>query len=208
MQMEYEIRDGYFLTGRCDLYDPETATIEDYKTATVWKITNGDFDEWRLQGLMYAWLARKTGKYVERIRFHAMLKDWSASGKTYSGPGYPEHPIYTYEKQVTPTDMKEIEEYIRTRFDEIIKYENASFYPLCTNAERWNEGDKFAVMKEGRKSALKLFDGPDEANTYRLGAGPGAYVEKRIGEDKKCLHYCDACRFCDYFKSKYGGLKK
>ena len=33
--LKEEIIDGYFLTGKCDLYNEETFSLEDYKTANV-----------------------------------------------------------------------------------------------------------------------------------------------------------------------------
>jgi len=58
-RLEVEIQDGYYLTGKFDLFNPETATIEDYKSSTVWKIIFGDFEDWKKQGLMYAWQKKR-----------------------------------------------------------------------------------------------------------------------------------------------------
>ena len=47
--------DGITITGRMDLYDLATNVIDDYKTASVWKIIKGDFEDWKRQGHGYAW---------------------------------------------------------------------------------------------------------------------------------------------------------
>ena len=138
-RMNYEIRDGYMLSGQFDLYNKETATIEDYKTCKVWTINNDDFSSWKKQGLMYAWLARKHGLIVEHLRFHAIIKDWSAGNLKYK-KNYPPHPIWTWEHHITTADILDIEVWIRKRFDEIIFYENQSELPMCSEEERW--GDK------------------------------------------------------------------
>lgn len=39
---------GYILSGQFDLYNAETQTITDYKTASVWKIILKNHDDWRL----------------------------------------------------------------------------------------------------------------------------------------------------------------
>ena len=68
---------GWKVTGRVDRYDMENETIEDWKTASVWKIIKRDFTEWHLQGLIYAWLMKQNGLNVRHIRFIAFLKDHS-----------------------------------------------------------------------------------------------------------------------------------
>ena len=67
------------VTGRVDSYDPETKTLHDFKTASVWKVQFEDFEDWRKQGLIYAWLMGKCGAEVKRCEFIALLKDHSKS---------------------------------------------------------------------------------------------------------------------------------
>lgn len=201
LKLEYEIRDGYYLTGICDLYNEETFTVEDYKTCSVNKVLKNDFDDWKKQGLMYVWLLRKRGKYVSKLRFHALMKDWSARDNRFKGEKfYPDHPIWTWEFEITETDMQFIESFIYSKFEEIIKYESSDDLPLCSMEERWNDGDKYAIKKVGAKRALKVFDTLTEA---QLNAS-GLKIETRKGEDKKCIDYCRCCKFCDYWRNKYG----
>ena len=61
--------------------------------------------------------------------------------------------------------------------------------------------DKYAVMRKGRKTALRVLDSQEEAEAYRAEKG-GDYIEERKGEDKKCIDYCLCCRKCDYWKQK------
>ena len=65
------------ITGKVDRYNMATETIEDWKTASVWKVIYKDFQDWRTQGLIYAWLLRESGLNVRHIRFVALLKDFS-----------------------------------------------------------------------------------------------------------------------------------
>ena len=44
--------DGWKVTGKVDRYNMATETIEDWKTASVWKVIKRDFDDWRKQGLI------------------------------------------------------------------------------------------------------------------------------------------------------------
>lgn len=195
ISMEQEIINGYVLSGKIDLYNEVDYSIEDYKTCSVWKIINQDFDDWKKQGLMYAYLyGYLYGKYVDKLRFHAILKDWTANEKRKRGSEYPEHSIWTWEHKVTTDDLIEIERFIRSKFEELIRDD----LPLCTDAERWNAGKKYAVMKKGRTVALRVLDTMEEAESY-----PGGdYIEERPGEDKRCRDYCNVNKFCSYWKGK------
>jgi hypothetical protein len=195
IRLEEEIIDGYFLTGQFDLYNKKDHAIEDYKTGTVWKIKKGDFEDWRKQGLQYAWLCRKNNIVVEQLKFHVLIKDWSKLKAKYDST-YPQHPIWTWQYKISSRDMLEIEDFIFTKFKELIYFEGKEFIPHCTDRERWSKGSKFAVMKNGKKRALKIFDTRKNA----IANNTGDYIEERKGEDVKCDNYCLANKYCDYYK--------
>ena len=71
--------------------------------------------------------------------------------------------------------------------------------PACTPEERWAKPDKWAVMKHGRKSAVKVFDSEEEANAN---IGLGDYIEYRQGVDTKCEDYCMVNQFCPYWQKR------
>jgi hypothetical protein len=196
LKMKYEIRDGYYLTGQCDLYNVNQYTIEDYKTASVWKIVNSDFEDWRKQGLMYAWLGVKNGYIVNEVKFYALLKDWSVSKARYD-KNYPQQAIFTYSFKVDTAALREIEDWVRLKFEDLIINEDTldSELPVCTEKERWTTPTKWAKMKEGRKRAVKLYDKKVEVEEPY-------YIEERKGEDKKCESYCLVNGKCSYWKEK------
>lgn len=195
-----EVMDGYYLTGQIDLYNKDEFAIEDYKTASVWKVIHQDFDDWHKQGMMYAWLLMRNNVHVEKVRFHALLKDWSPTKARYTSD-YPDSAIYTYEFDVTTLELRDIIKWVYGRFTELIANEKATDeeLPLCTLEERWGTKDKYAVMKNGRKRAVKLYDRKEEAEKDKR----GDYIEVRKGEDKRCMSYCDVCEFCGYWKERY-----
>ena len=204
--LKEEIRDGYFLTGKCDLYDEVNFALVDYKTANVWKIKFSDFDDWRRQGLIYAWLLIKKGHYVERIRFHALLKDWTAREKRLAdmkGDFYPESQVYTYELKITSADLIEIEKFIRNKFDELIEAEKLNDDDLldCGKKDTWYTGDKFAVYGSNKNKAMRVFDTYEEANDYLNNKG-GVEIVARKGEYRRCQDYCECCKFCKYYKER------
>jgi len=189
------------VTGRVDSYDPETKILHDFKTASCYKVIYNDFDDWKKQGLIYAWLMKKCGVEVKACEFIALLKDHSKS-KAKVDSSYPQLPTYIYRFDVTAKDLEEIETFI---FDKVKQFEEAekladAELPPCTKEERWATEDKWAIMKAGRKTALKVCSSEEEAKSLMDQMG-GTSIEYRAGESKKCSDYCACCEFCPFYKS-------
>ena len=196
-----KIRIGnYILSGKFDLYNAETKTITDYKTCSIWKVVNGDYEDWRRQLLIYAYMLQSIGFPVEKAEIIALMKDHSKS-QAKRKSDYPEQPVRKITFTFTEKDFAEIESWLHQRFEEITKAEKLpdDELPLCTPEERFNSGDKFAVMRKGRKTALRVLDSYEKAEEWMEYNG-GDYIEVRKGEDKKCQDYCSACEFCNYYK--------
>lgn len=193
---------GYYLSGIFDLFSPEEKLVTDYKTCSVWKVTYGNYDDWKKQLLMYAWQLKHIGFEVKQGQIIAIMRDWQKS-KAKFDKSYPQHQAVKIVFNFTKKDFEEIEDWIFERFQEIISCEELSDdkLPLCTAEERFNSGDKYAVMKKGRKRALRVFDMENDAKKFM--EIDGDYIEKRQGEDKKCLEYCSVAPFCSYYKEKY-----
>lgn len=197
-----ELENGYTVSGIIDLYDTKTKTVVDYKTASVWKVKFNDFEDWKKQGLAYAWLLRKNGFECEKIEFYAILKDHSKR-EAKLNPDYPQLPVFKKEFAITSEELDKIDKYINEKINELAKYEEMADdeLPICTEEERWYSGDKFAVMKNGRKTALRVLDSKDEAEKWKTDNG-GDYIVERKGENKKCNEYCLCCQKCDFYKKE------
>ena len=190
----------YILSGQFDLYNAETKTITDYKTCSVWKVIYGEYEDWRKQLLIYSYILQSIGFPVEKAEIIALMKDHSKSQAKIKAD-YPKQPVQKITFTFTEKDFAEIESWLHQRFEEIAKAEKLpdDKLPLCTPEERFNSGDKFAVMKKGRKTALRVLDSYEKAEEWMEYNG-GDYIEVRKGEDKKCQDYCSACEFCNYYK--------
>lgn len=190
----------YVLSGQFDLYNDTTKTVTDYKTASVWKIIFGDFEDWRRQLLIYCYMLRKIGFDAQGGEIVAFLKDHSKRDAKIK-PDYPQFPVKKVSFAFSDDDFIECEQWLSDRFALISRAENLpdDELPLCTPEERFNSGDKYAVMKKGRKTALRVIDSLEEAERWKSEHG-GDEIQKRPGEDKKCLDYCSACQFCSHYK--------
>ena len=189
------------VTGRVDLYDLENETVYDWKTASTWKVQFNDFSDWDKQGLIYAWLMKQNGLNVKEIKFVALLKDHSKS-KARKDFEYPQKPVVVHTVKATDEALAEIESFIKNKVQELEKAEKIADSELtpCTNEERWATEDKWAVMKNGRKTALKVCSSKKEAQEYIANNG-GDTIEFRAGESKKCADYCICKDFCPFYKS-------
>lgn len=200
-KMVVEMPDGYELSGIFDLYDDATGTVTDYKTASVWKIKFGEFEDWRKQTLIYCWMLRTMGFDAKRGQIVALLKDHS---KTKAKVGeHPPLPVFQIGWDFREADFREVEQFLLAKFAQIADAEQLpdDELPMCTEEERWTRGEKYAVKKRGTKRAKKLFEAweKDLAYDYAMGCGSDFVVEHRPGVDGKCADYCSAAPFCSHY---------
>lgn len=193
----------YILSGQFDLYCTKEKKITDYKTASVWKIVYSDYEDWRKQLLIYAWLVRKIGFEVKCAEVVALLKDHSKAKAKFDS-NYPQLPVKKIRFDFTEKDFVEIEQWLNNKFQEIQLAEQLpdNELPLCTPSERFNNGGKWAVMNGNNKRAVRVLDSQEEAERYMETTGKGTHVEHRPGEDKKCQDYCSVSEFCSYWQEK------
>ena len=195
-----------FVTGQVDSYDMEHATIFDWKTASVWKVQFADFSDWYKQGMTYAWLLKQSGLEVRHCVFIALLKDHSKT-KAKTDASYPQSPVFKYEFDVTDEELQQTEARIIAKVAEIesaYKLDDDAIEP-CSAEERWADGEKWAVMKNGRKTAIKLFDNSADADAMAGEMGNAYYVEHRPAISRKCGDYCNSKDFCNFYKAMNKG---
>lgn len=201
IDMSYKV-EGITVTGRIDNYNMKDGIVCDYKTASVYKIKAENFEDWYLQGMIYAWLLRKNNLPVNKCRFIAMLKDHSKTEALRSHE-YPQKPVFLYQFDVTEEALEDIETFILQKIKAYNFYKNRADddIPECTEHERWAKNPTFAVMKKGRKTAVKLFKEAVEATKYAEKCGENHYIEFRPGESVRCQSYCLCSTYCNYCKA-------
>ena len=204
--LEHTFDNGYTLSGIVDHIDDEYC--DDYKTTSVWTVIYGSNNEkWKKQLQMGAYLHYKEhGDWKSKGRIIAILKDWNKR-ETLNKEDYPKLPVVVINFDLgTP---EEVEEMILKRFDEIIELEKLADndLPMCSMEERFNNRDKYVVIKKGAKRATKVHDTKEEAENHLNNlekSYPGQYeIQLRLGEDKKCLHYCSCNKMCPYYLINY-----
>ena len=169
--------------------------ITDYKLTSAYVLTHPR-PEWDAQLNVYAELLRQQGFKVSSVRIVAILRDWSKLEATRD-LSYPQTQVATvYIPLWTPAaTFSYIHERVRMHQQARVEL------PDCTPEERWQKPDVYALMKEGRKSAVKLYDQERFANDAFWLAGKGHSVVKRPGQATRCLHYCIASPVCSFAQS-------
>lgn len=200
--------DDYKLSGIFDLYDAKEKKVTDYKTGSIWKVQFDDFEDYRKQLLMYAYMLRSIGFECDKGEIVMMLKDHSKSKATFDA-NYPQYPVVVKSFNFSDENFKEIDLFIKNKFNEIRALESVRDEDLtpCTPEERWHRGDSYAVMKEGRKTAVKVCTSQEEANNYitNNNLDKKHYVEFRQGKDSKCDEYCNVTKWCPFYQKKVNG---
>lgn len=195
---------GVKVSAQIDLYEPDTGTLSQWKETSAWTLVFKDrLPGWERQLAVETEMMDRHGYEVRAVQVVARLRDWSKNDALRS-QDYPKTPIV-----VVPLRLWSSEEriaYIEARVA-LNKAADAGNVPPCTDAERWAKPAKYAVMKQGRKSALKLFDDWDDANTM-LPVLKGDYVMTRPGDYARCSGgYCRAASVCEQWATDRAAME-
>ena len=185
------------ISGMFDAYDWDTKTLSDYKYCSVWEFINGVKVDRVRQLNVLAYLAHHNGYEVEKITAEAFFRDWSPS-QAKKGGNYPALKVASFELPLWP--YEEQKRYVEDRVELHMMTQNGHPYE-CTEEERWAKPDVWAVMKQGRKSAVKLHEIEEEAHNHvtKLGTA-NHYIQHRPGENTRCENYCNVREFCSQYK--------
>ena len=198
--MKVDIPDGYELSGITDLYDADAGTVTDWKTCSVWKAQFGDYSDWQRQTLLYCWMLRQQGIPAHRGEVVAIMRDHSMRKARFE-PDYPKHPVLLVGWEFADEDMEAAGWYVDDWFAEVREQEALPDEKLvpCSDEQVWHKPDTWAVMRDGRKRAIRVFEDEEEAvgllNRLKE-QDKGHHIEFRKGEDTRCMSYCPVARWC------------
>jgi hypothetical protein len=181
---------GWKISGQYDLY--EDGIIYDYKFASVWSVKGEPKKEWVQQLNLLRFLADANGMFVSGLRIIALLRDHSMT-QAQRDRGYPQLPIAAVD--IPMWDLDEAERFL---YERVVAHQEANPEP-CSDEERWKSPSTFAVRKEGRKKAVKLYDLQADAEQHAAEAGKGHFVEVRPGNYRRCAEFCNVSHGCPVY---------
>lgn len=181
------------VSGQVDFFI--NSEITDFKFVTVYKFKDGRVDDdYTKQLNMYAALARLNGRQVNKLTLVGLLRDWRPM-EAMGDSRYPQ-------SQIISVDVPLWDEFKAFNFlkERIALHENAKAeLPECTPEERWAKPDRWAVMRTGRSTALRVFESESEAKAL-ASVTKDSYLEFRPGENIRCERYCSASPWCEQHK--------
>jgi len=198
------------VSGQIDHYSTETETLSDWKVTSVYKVKRSLQEpphEWVKQLNMQAQLMRHAGIYPMALQIVAICRDWQ-KGAALREKDYPARAV-TIPIPLWPES--DVHEYIeeRARLHYSVMFRNADV--PCTDEERWKREDQFAVMRKGKKRALRLLDSKEEVKQYlidndlatvqdnRYVINDDITIETRPGAYVRCAEYCPVSTVCPQY---------
>lgn len=194
----------FVISGQVDIYDKETKTLWDAKRSKIFKYIKGDFFDYEFQLNAGRWLMKENYEEPEELKIGFFPKDHDRNKAKWEQ----DYPNVAF----TPIDIpkwhdEDVEAFIRKAVKEKMDALNGH-KRLCTPEERWQRPSSYAVMRPGRKSAVRVLQSQQEAEEYIQGltkASGDEYIEYRPGEDIRCTSFCPVSQHCWYFQENYGG---
>jgi hypothetical protein len=193
---------GDVVSGAVDLvqFTPAGSVIYDYKECSVWEVLKGIKPEKVAQLNLLAELWRRNGyPNIGGLKLWLRFRDWSPTEKLRIS-NYPPRAMTV---DVPIWSQEDATAYLRAR---VLLHQAARSLPddrisICTPEERWQDPPEWAVMKEGRKSAVRVLPSKTEAETMLAEKGAGHYIQERPSEPRRCIAYCTSAPVCRYAKS-------
>lgn len=197
------------ISGQVDSY--HDGIITDYKVTSAWTLVYGSrIHEWTEQLNSYSFLFQQAEYEVKELRICAILRDWDKNKAKFDS-NYPQTPIVIIPIELWSFDRAE--RFILNRVRQHIQAEGLvdDQLPECSESDMWCQPIKYAVMKEGGKRALRVFDTKDEAYSY-IGMQPVKdaklmSVVVRQGKRTRCEEYCAVNGFCSQYQEYLRSLE-
>ena len=189
---------GWSVSGQFDLIVGKK--MYDYKVTSVYSYSTPK-DEWeqqlnllRLLASLHAASTNDDRYRVEQLSIIAIYRDFMSRRVSADYP-----PAEIVEVPIKVWDNKTAVEFLVDR----VKAHQDPDPPPCTDEERWATKEVFALMKKGRKSAIKLYEIKDEADDACV--NKDQYVEHRPRSYRRCESFCSVSYGCPHYNSNPDG---
>lgn len=194
-----KVAGSWTISGAIDVqrFRDDGVDILDYKVVKAYSVMNEKV-EWEQQLNCYAWLVAQNKELpIHSLAIVAIVRDWSAREAQRSAD-YPQAPVvvlpvrrWTFVQQTDYVSAR-----LRLHEEAYAAVHLGGDAPQCAPEEMWEKPTSWALMKEGRKSAVKVYwDGPPDLPDEKH------YVEVREGERTRCKSYCPVSKFCSQYQN-------
>lgn len=172
--------------------------------------------EWAAQLNIQAEILRRACGYnIRELQIGAFLRDWQPT-KAMKDELYPQQEIITIPQPMASSAY--VERYVLERCmlhaaaKKNVLLDGDDSVAECSHEERWQDPTTYALMKPGRKTALKRFDNPEDARVMAsdlVGRGQGGekdyWIEERPSIARRCAGvgsktYCPVRQWCHHWR--------
>lgn len=190
---------GVRVGGQIDLFEQTPQILSDFKVTSVWAVLNGLKPEHEQQLNLNAYLMSKNGVKVKKLQITNFLRDWSKhKAKEH---GYPSCQVVVQTYPLWSKDKAKLWVEDRVKLYLHCKTLSDNELPPCTSEETWEKATTYRVVKEGRKSAIRVLDSQKKADEYieKRKLDKKHSVEVRKGERIRCSDYCSVSAYCSAY---------
>ena len=191
--------DGWTISGQIDLL--ENHSLDDFKVTSVWAVKDAlahGKPEWEAQLNVLKWLydgqpSVEDDDSIDELRIIAICRDWRRN----EALRYDDYPKQSEVISVPMWTDAERQAFVEKKVSEHKAAREGNSRP-CTDTERWRRDTKYAIMKKGRKSAVRVLDSMSDAEKYIETENPKGEItiDIRKGEFVMCNEFCSAAPFC------------
>ncbi|MBF0503396.1 MAG: hypothetical protein HQM09_24970, partial [Candidatus Riflebacteria bacterium] len=187
-------RQNWVISGQFDRFVVADGLLQEYKTTSVFAVKDECRQSWQTQLNVQAHLLREHGYTVNKLQVCAILRDWRRSQADRT-QDYPISPVLTIDIPLwTP---EKAEEWI----DTAVRKHQAARIELPECEDRWETPTTYALMRAGRKTAVRVYDNQIDADNALAAAGPNHELVCRRGRNLRCEQYCSVRDYCSQYQS-------
>jgi len=221
-QAEHKIEideDGLIVVGKSDVvrYNPIQAGILKYNIIHDTKLTKVGFLKFNREKLAeqlncYCWQQRKNGAYIEKLIGDLFYRDWDY--KKIWCWHEKDYPQILYEQVVyEPWPFEQQDEFVLSCLHD----HKVNSHRECTAEEKWQTETTYVLMKKGQKKAEMASEPSSYGKTKMMTEqrvvelaqqkrikvdGVNYWVQRRLGLNIRCEHYCGCRSVCPYSVSR------
>ena len=201
----------WVISGQFDLVDDDDGVrvLTDYKFASAWTFIFGK-PEWEQQLNIYRLMLQETGNgTVQRLQNVLLFRDWQKREAERNNE-YPRgraavinQPMWSDERTM---------EFIHERLEA-----HSHERPECTDEERMVKPESVAVMKQGGKRAMRVFE-VDPKNPQAAAAQAQSFILHETAQNPelkleavvrrtdplRCTNFCSVWKWCEFGRQVHG----
>lgn len=201
----------WVISGQFDLVDDDDGTrvLTDYKFASAWTFIFGK-PEWEQQLNIYRYMLKMNDLGpVQKLQNVLLFRDWSKR-EAERNDEYPRGRAAVINQRLWSDE--EVLAFIHARLEA-----HAAELPKCTEEEQMVKQESVAVMKQGGKRAMRVFE-VDRTNPGKAADDAARFMANEVAQNPelklelvtrksdplRCSNFCSVWKWCEFGRQIHG----